>query len=298
MINNEEYLDSYSTYLKIEKGLAENSIESYKNNVMKYVNFGIKNKIDVKNADEDFINQFLALLYDEQYSDTSVTHTIIVLKGFYKYMILEGYCDSSPIANIISPKISRKLPIYLTYEEIEQLVSAPNKETSRGLRDYAMIELMYSSGLRVTELVMLEVNQLQLEQGYLILMGKGNKERIAPFGASAKKALEDYIDNARGDFYKRGISKDYVFLSRLGKPFTRQGFWKMIKKYSREAGIEKEISPHKLRHSFATHLLENGANLRVIQKMLGHSNITTTQIYTHINYERLSKIFNKAHPRA
>lgn len=298
MINNEEYLDSYTTYLKIEKGLADNSIESYKNNVMKYVNFGTKSKIDVKNADENFINEFLALLYDEQYSDTSVTHTIVVLKGFYKYLILEGYCDSSPIANIISPKISRKLPIYLTYEEIEQLVSAPNKDTSSGLRDYAMIELMYSSGLRVTELVMLEVNQLHLEQGYLILMGKGSKERIAPFGTNAKKALDDYIDNARGDFYKRGISKDHIFLSRLGKPFTRQGFWKMIKKYSREAGIEKEISPHKLRHSFATHLLENGANLRVIQKMLGHSNITTTQIYTHINYERLSKIFNKAHPRA
>jgi integrase/recombinase XerD len=132
----------------------------------------------------------------------------------------------------------------------------------------------------------------------MILMGKGSKERIAPFGKKAKLALEEYIDNVRGDFYKNGISKDYIFISRLGTPFTRQGFWKMIKKYSREAGIVKEISPHKLRHSFATHLLENGANLRVIQKMLGHSKITTTQIYTHINYERLSKIFNKAHPRA
>ncbi len=298
MNNNEEYLDSYSTYLKIEKGLADNSVESYKNNVSKFIDFATKNKTDVKDADEDFINQFLALLYDEQYSDTSVTHIIVVLKGFYKYMILEGYCNTSPVANIISPKIARKLPVYLTYEEIERLVSAPDSSSSSGLRDYTMIELMYSSGLRVTELVTIEMNQLHLKQGYLILMGKGSKERIAPFGASAKKALEDYIDNARGDFYKKGISKDYIFLSRLGKPFTRQGFWKMIKKYSREAGIEKDISPHKLRHSFATHLLENGANLRVIQKMLGHSNITTTQIYTHINYERLSKIFNKAHPRA
>lgn len=295
---NEEYLDSYTTYLKIEKGLSDNSIESYKNDVMKFIKFAMNEKVDVKNADYDFVNSFLALLYDEEYSDTSVTHTIVVLKGFYKYMILEGYCDNSPVVNIVSPKISRKLPVYLTYEEIESLLSAPNKNLSSGLRDYAMIELMYSSGLRVTELVMLEVNQLHLEQGYLILMGKGSKERIAPFGASAKLALENYIDNSRGAFYKKGISEDYIFLSRLGKPFTRQGFWKMIKKYSREAGIEKEISPHKLRHSFATHLLENGANLRVIQKMLGHSNITTTQIYTHINYERLSKIFNKAHPRA
>ena len=298
MFENEEYLDSYVTYLKIEKGLADNSIESYKNNVMKYLNFATKNKLDAKEADEDFINHFLALLYDEEYSDTSVTHIIVVLKGFYKYMILEGYCDISPVTNIISPKIARKLPVYLTYDEIEDLLSAPDKETNSGLRDYSMLELMYSSGLRVTELVSIEMNQLHLEQGHLILMGKGAKERIAPFGMSAKKALEEYIDRARGSFYKKGISKDHIFLSRLGKPFTRQGFWKMIKKYSREAGIEKDISPHKLRHSFATHLLENGANLRVIQKMLGHSNITTTQIYTHINYERLSKIFNKAHPRA
>ena len=298
MKKNEEYLDSYLTYLKIERGLSDNSIESYKNDVVKFKNYADKEKLDLAKIDYDFVNQFLAVLYDESYSDTSVAHTIVVLKGFYKYMILEGYCDISPVLNIVSPKITRKLPVYLTYEEINKLLATPDKSTSSGLRDYAMLELMYSSGLRVTELVLLELNQLHLEQGYLILMGKGNKERIAPFGKNAKLALEEYINESRKDFYKTGISKDYIFLSRLGKPFTRQGFWKMIKKFTREASIEKEISPHKLRHSFATHLLENGANLRVIQKMLGHANITTTQIYTHINYERLSKIFNKAHPRA
>ncbi len=296
-MENEQYLDSYLMYITVEKGLSKNSIDSYNNDMKLFIRFADKEKVSVIDADYNFINIFLAYLTDIQYSDTSLLHMITALKGFYKYLILEGYLDKSPMKKVISPKIKRKLPVFLTHQEVEALLNSPDKTKASGVRDYAMLEVLYSSGLRVTELVNLTLPQLHLEKGYFIIMGKGSKERLTPFGKSAKLALEDYIENSRASFYNNN-SKDYLFISRLGKPFTRQGFWKMLKRYVKLADITKDISPHKLRHSFATHLLENGANLRMIQKMLGHSSITTTQIYTHINYERLSKIFNNTHPRA
>ena len=296
-MENEQYLDSYLMYITVEKGLSKNSIDSYNNDMKLFIRFADKEKVSVIDADYNFINIFLAYLTDIQYSDTSLLHMITALKGFYKYLILEGYLDKSPMKKVVSPKIKRKLPVFLTHQEVESLLNSPDKTKASGVRDYAMLEVLYSSGLRVTELVNLTLPQLHLEKGYFIIMGKGAKERLTPFGKSAKLALEDYIENSRASFYNNN-SKDYLFISRLGKPFTRQGFWKMLKRYVKLADITKDISPHKLRHSFATHLLENGANLRMIQKMLGHSSITTTQIYTHINYERLSKIFNNTHPRA
>ncbi|MBN2694578.1 site-specific tyrosine recombinase XerD [bacterium] len=298
MKKNDIYIDSYLTYIKVEKQLADNTIESYKNDVVIFSRFLEKEDKDFIDVIKDDIEEFLEELYEKEYNENSVAHIITSLKSLYKYLILERYTDSSPMINIHPPKLERKLPIYLTFKEIEALLEAPDQSTPEGVRDYAMIELMYSSGLRVTELITLRMRQLHLEQGYVSILGKGSKERIVPFGSRGKKALESYFDEARGGFYDDKKSEDYIFLSRLGTPFTRQGFWKSLKEYALKAGITKNISPHKLRHSFATHLLENGADLRMIQKMLGHSNISTTQIYTHIHYERLSKIFNKTHPRA
>ncbi len=298
MKKNDIYIDSYLTYIKVEKQLADNTIESYKNDITIFTRFLEKEDKDVTQTTKNDIEDFLEELYDREYNENSVAHIITSLKSFYKYLILEKYTNDSPMINIHSPKLERKLPVYLTFKEIEALLEAPDQSTNEGLRDFAMIELMYSSGLRVTELISLRIRQLHLEQGYLSILGKGSKERIVPFGSKGKKAIEVYMEEARGLFYDDKKSEDYLFLSRLGTPFTRQGFWKNLKEYTLKAGITKSISPHKLRHSFATHLLENGADLRMIQKMLGHSNISTTQIYTHVHYERLSKIFNKTHPRA
>ncbi len=297
MTQNDICFDSFITYIQIEKRFAKNSIDSYKNDLTIFLRYCEENKEDMATTDGDFIKEYIEYLYDMEYTESSLSHMITVLKTFYKYLILEGFAKDSPMKEVIPPKSKRKLPVFLTPEEVELLLDAPDKTIPQGYRDFAMIEVMYSTGLRVTELITLKTNQLHLEKGYFILMGKGSKERIAPFGSKAKEVIEEYMNNTRKEFYTND-SEDYIFLSRLGTPFTRQGFWKIIKQYTQEAGIKKNISPHKLRHSFATHLLQNGADLRIIQKMLGHSNITTTQIYTHINYLRMAKIFKETHPRA
>ncbi len=297
MTQNDICFDSFITYIQIEKRFAKNSIDSYKNDLTIFLRYCEENKEDMATTDGDFIKEYIEYLYDMEYTESSLSHMITVLKSFYKYLILEGFAKDSPMKEVISPKSRRKLPVFLTPEEVELLLDTPDKTIPQGYRDFAMIEVMYSTGLRVTELITLKTNQLHLEKGYFILMGKGSKERIAPFGSKAKEVIEEYMNNTRKEFYTND-SEDYIFLSRLGTPFTRQGFWKIIKQYTEEAGIKKNISPHKLRHSFATHLLQNGADLRIIQKMLGHSNITTTQIYTHINYLRMAKIFKETHPRA
>lgn len=296
-MNNDYYFDAYLTYIQIEKRLSKNSLDSYKNDLTIFVRFAEEHHFLIHKSPPEQIKEFIDYLYTLQYSETSLSHMIVVLRGFYKYMILEGFIAETPMKTIKPPKVQRKLPVYLTRDEIELIMAAPDQSHPNGIRDYAMLEVMYSSGLRVTELIMLEMGQVHLEAGYFLLMGKGSKERIIPFGSQAKRAIETYLEQVRPRYYKE-LSRDYLFLSRLGGPFTRQGFWKIVKQYTQLAGIAKNISPHKLRHSFATHLLENGANLRMIQQMLGHADISTTEIYTHVNYERLAKIFNKTHPRA
>jgi integrase/recombinase XerD len=218
------------------------------------------------------------------------------LKSFYRFLILDGILKKNPAINLTSPKSWLSLPKFLSVKEVESLLSQPKEDEARGIRDRAMLELLYATGLRVSELVFLRMTDLNLEDGFLFCRGKGGKERIVPLGGSAKGAIKRYLAESRSGFLLR--DSDFLFLTYRGQPFTRQGFWKVLKKYAMEAKLEDKISPHVLRHSFATHLLERGADLRSVQLMLGHSQITTTQIYTHVSRKHLRNLYEKYHPRA
>jgi integrase/recombinase XerD len=215
---------------------------------------------------------------------------------FFRFLVTEGRIESSPARLLGAPKLPRKLPGVLTRDEVDMLLAQPAPSNQRGHRDKAMLELLYATGLRVSELVGLQMSNINLEAGYVRMVGKGSKERIVPMGTKALEVLKAYLTEARGKLLKNR-SSSYLFLNSRGEGLTRQGFWKIIKKYGKKAGIRKEISPHKLRHSFASHLLEGGADLRSVQVMLGHADISTTQIYTHITRERLKQIHEKYHPR-
>jgi integrase/recombinase XerD len=215
---------------------------------------------------------------------------------FFRFLVTEGMIESSPARLLGAPKLPRKLPDVLTRDEVDMLLAQPDPSNQRGQRDKAMLELLYATGLRVSELVGLQMSNINLEAGYVRMVGKGSKERMVPMGTKASEVLKAYLTEARGKLLKNR-SSSYLFLNSRGEGLTRQGFWKIIKKYGKKAGIRKEITPHKLRHSFASHLLEGGADLRSVQVMLGHADISTTQIYTHITRERLKQIHEKYHPR-
>ncbi|OGD24501.1 MAG: site-specific tyrosine recombinase XerD, partial [Candidatus Aminicenantes bacterium RBG_13_59_9] len=218
------------------------------------------------------------------------------LKAFYRFLALDGRIKTSPAANLTSPRMWQSLPKFLTINQVESLLAQPDSAELRGLRDKAMLETAYAAGLRASELIGLRPEDLNLDEGFLICRGKGGKERIVPLGVSAVYAIKDYLANGRPRLDK--IASSSLFLTRRGGPFTRQGFWKLLREYAGKAGLETGMSPHVLRHSFATHLLERGADLRSVQLMLGHSQITTTQIYTHVSRERLRRVYDKYHPRA
>jgi integrase/recombinase XerD len=218
------------------------------------------------------------------------------MKSFYRFCILDGILEKNSAANLTSPKSWLSLPKFLSIKEVESLLRQPDEDEARGVRDRAMLELLYATGLRVSELVSLRMSDLNLEDGFLLCRGKGGKERIVPLGDSAKNAIIRYLDESRARYLIK--DSDFLFLTYRGQPFTRQGFWKVLKKYALEAKLEDKISPHVLRHSFATHLLERGADLRSVQLMLGHSQITTTQIYTHVSRKHLRSVYEKYHPRA
>ena len=221
---------------------------------------------------------------------------ISAVRAFYRFMVLEGIRDESPAENLSTPKLWMNLPKYLSVEEVEMLLRQPDASTPKGKRDKAMLELLYATGLRVSELILLRTSSLNLTDGFLLCRGKGGKERIVPVGGRASLSVRAYLEEARSRWVKTPV--DWMFLTNRGKTFTRQGFWKMMKGYASAAGIEEKISPHVLRHSFATHLLERGADLRSVQLMLGHSQITTTQIYTHVTRKQLRRIYDRYHPRA
>jgi integrase/recombinase XerD len=229
-------------------------------------------------------------------SARSTARLISALKAFYNFLVLDGVAKESPAAQFTTPKLWFSLPHFLKVDEVERLLSRPDLSNVRGIRDKSMLELMYATGLRVTELISLQLDSLNLEDGFLICKGKGGKERVVPLGKSAADAVRSYLEDARPQLNKH-LSRD-LFLTSRGRRFTRQGFWKLMKQYALKAGLDRTISPHILRHSFATHLLERGADLRSVQLMLGHSQITTTQIYTHVTRTRLREIYDKFHPRA
>lgn len=293
-----DMLESFLTYLVVIKGLSKNTSHSYKTDIDKLFTFIEAKELDsITKIKSDHISEFLAELNISGLNISSINRCIVSVKQFFKYMMLENIIKTDPTANVVSPRMKKTIPDVLSLEDIERILNVPDLTTFEGLRDSAMLEVLYASGLRVTELVELKQVNINYDHGYLVVMGKGSKERIVPIGMTSIKKINDYLELSRPHLVKDKIS-DYLFITRRGTCFTRQGFWKLIKTYANEAGIIKNISPHTIRHSFATHLLERGADLRTIQLLLGHSDISTTQIYTHVESKRLREIHNKYHPRA
>ena len=292
------YLDNFLNYLMVEKGLSKNTIESYSRDVQKFIVYLEKNNCsDVSRITNLDIISFLVEIKSQGLSSKSTGRNLSALRMFFKFLVQEGFLEGDPAINIESPKIRSSLPSVLSIAEVDSLLSKPDVKTLRGLRDRTMLELLYATGVRVSELVNLKLTSINLDVGYIIAFGKGSKERIVPLGDTSKYFLKEYLTNGR-PAHEKGMVSSFLFLNPSGKKFSREGFWKMLKRYGLKAGIIKKLSPHTLRHSFATHLLERGADLRSVQIMLGHVDIATTQIYTHITQERLKKIHKQYHPRA
>jgi integrase/recombinase XerD len=289
----EEFLD----YLKVERGLAKNSLLAYGRDLAKFSRFLAAKGRHARQVGQGEINEFARRLSAEGLAAKSIARALNAVRMFYRFLVMEKVVPEDPTAQIRGPRTMKSLPRYLTLEEVDHLLAAPDDTTALGTRDAAMIEMLYATGLRVSELVSLRVRDLNLEAGYLRCLGKGSKERIVPLGRRAAQRLRAYLEGARHAILD-GESHPSVFLNSSGGPISRQGFWKLLKKYGRAMGLRGKLSPHVLRHSFATHLLERGADLRSVQMMLGHADISTTQIYTHINRERLRKIYKDFHPRA
>lgn len=295
---HEENLALVSAYLDalwLEKGLSDNSLASYGSDLKKFSEWltakGEHSLLDVSRSQ---IFDYLASSMGK--SSRSSARFLSCLRGFYRHALRENLIQEDPSAQIEFPKLGKPLPKALSESDVEALIAAPNAEEAIGLRDKAMLELLYACGLRVSELVGLEMSQINLRQGVVRLFGKGNKERLVPMGQEAISVLEYYLKHGRSQLLNQGLN-DVVFPSQLGKKMTRQTFWHRIKHYATVAGIEKELSPHTLRHAFATHLLNHGADLRVVQLLLGHSDLSTTQIYTHIAKQRLHDLHREHHPR-
>lgn len=287
----------YLVFLQMEKGLSENTLISYKQGLEKFGSYLQESKLSHINLPE---NQALDFIKEESRKGNSLSsqaHLISVLKSFYKYLLAEDKMDYNPISNIESPKKWKTLPKYLTIEQVDKLLELPDLGTPIGQRDKAALELMYASGLRISEVITLKNANLYMDDNFLRVMGKGSKERVIPFGEKAREFMASYLSTTRPLLLKKNTS-DYVFLNHHGKPFTRQGLWKIIKGYARTLGVSNTLTPHTLRHSFATHLLEKGADLRSIQLMLGHANISTTEIYTYVAKNRVKKIYDQYHPRS
>ena len=284
----------YLDYLAVEKGLAVNSLASYERDMRKYFTF--LQHIDHDRITQQDVQAFLARLSSEGIAAPSIARCLAAVRGFHKYLLIDGITRIDPTANIETPHGWKRLPRTLSSTDVDALLAQPDPSTQLGQRDRAMLELLYATGLRVSELVGLRTQDVNLERGYIIVIGKGSKERAVPLGEAATAALQEYLDRSRPLLLK-GKGTDALFVSSRKRQITRQMFWGRIKQYVRKAGIAQRVSPHTLRHSFATHLLDNGADLRAVQAMLGHADISTTQIYTHVSRERLRQIHEKYHPR-
>ena len=292
-----EHIDQFIYFLEAERGVSINTVSSYRNDLKRFAAYLGAKKGNIFSVTRDDIRAFMMQLKDKGLSSSSIARNLAVLKTFWKFLVAEQVVSENVAAAVETPRIWKNIPEVLNREEVEKLLEAPSARGWLGIRDRAVLELMYASGLRVSEVKDLKKTNVNLDVGFVKCSGKGGKERIVPLGKVAKKALERYLERSRVKLSEKNAD-DHLFLSRLGKKISRQSLWKMIRKYARMAGIRKKITPHTLRHSFATHLLEGGADLRGIQEMLGHADISTTQIYTHINKEKLRKIHEKFHPRA
>ncbi len=291
------FRDLFMQYLLVERGVSGNTVEAYGRDTLRYLSFlqgeGVNRTAGITPL---LVASFIARLKSEGLSPRSRARTLSAIRMFHRFLLIEGYAATNPTALTESPKIGGKLPIFLSSKEIERLLAAPAGDGSAEVRDRAMLELLYATGLRVSELVNLTVRTVNLDAGFLLTFGKGGKERLVPLGEEAIKAVQRYHPAVRHRLEREGGSEK-LFLTRLGEGMSRQAFWNIIKKRAGQANITRNISPHTLRHSFATHLLENGADLRSVQIMLGHADLSSTQIYTHVTRERLKRIHHECHPR-
>lgn len=292
-----ELIDSFLNYLSVERGLARNSIISYREDLLAYCEFLNRNSsASLSKTTKHNVTEFMFYQKDKGLAASSIARRLAAIRMFYRFLVRERVLKNDPTSLMDSPKLWKKVPETLSINEVELLLSQPNIRDKQGMRDKAILETLYATGMRVSEALNLKMDNINLEIGFLRCIGKGNKERIIPLGKKAIASIVRYKDSARPVFLKNKES-EFLFISRLGRKISRQSLWKLIKKYGRSARIKKSIRPHTLRHSFATHLLERGADLRSVQEMLGHSDISTTQIYTHINRDRLKGIHRMFHPR-
>ena len=291
------HVDVYLNFLAVEKGVSLNTLEAYSRDLNRYVEFieqaGIK---DIREISSDNVISFLANLKGDGLATSSSNRSLAAIRGFYRYLLTERVIDENPVANIELARVWMHLPDTLSREDMNLLLRQPGMKTPLAVRDTAMLELLYATGIRASEVISLSMSNINWQAGYLIVVGKGNKERIVPIGRAAFDCLNRYVEGSRRKLSK-GKSVNTIFLNRSGTGLTRQGFWKIVKKYVRKSELHKKVYPHTFRHSFATHLLEGGADLRSVQVMLGHADISTTQIYTHVTRERLKEIHRKYHPR-
>ena len=295
-MNWDSLIKSFSTYLRIERSLSTNTIESYSNDLNKLSDFLTPKSISATKVRLNDLKDFITSI-SEILSETSQSRIISAIKSFYKFLLIENLIQTDPSENLVSPKIGRKLPNVLTIEEINLIINSV-ESNNLGIRNRAIIEIIYGCGLRVSELTNLLLSNLFLKQGYIKIVGKGNKERLSPIGTLAIDSLNDFLTNVRPGLKINNKFSDHVFINNRGTSLSRSMIFKMIKKYTLKANINKDISPHSLRHSFATHLVEGGANLRAVQEILGHSSITTTEIYTHLDSDYLRSNLVEYHPRA
>jgi integrase/recombinase XerD len=297
MSDFERDLKRFLSYLEIEKGLARNTVISYEQELMKFYRYLKDTKLDYYRLTENDAVDFIKAESLRGNSFATQAHLVSVLKNFYKFLILEDKIDYNPLSAIAAPQQLKSLPKYLTIAQINRLLETPDTSKPLGQRDKAMLELMYATGLRMAEMINLEISNVYMEDSFVRVMGKGRKERVIPFGDEAKKHLLNYLNEGRIKLLK-GKASEIVFLNFRGGQLSAMGVWKIIGKYAREVGVEKILTPHVLRHSFATHLLEQGADLRSIQMMLGHSSISTTEIYTYVAKKRVKQVYDQFHPRS
>lgn len=296
MAPDNNIITKYKTYLKLEKGLSKNTLEAYLDDLSKLLNYFETEKLKVQSITLDDLQQFVTQLYDLGINARSVARILSGVRSFFNFLILDGYIQHDPTELLETPKIGLKLPVVLSLEEIEQLLSVIDLSTKEGQRNRAIIEVLYSCGLRISELTNLKFSDMFLEEGFIRVEGKGSKQRLVPISPTAIKEINNYLFDRNHLDVKKGF-EDVVFLSKRGTTISRIMVFHFIKQYAELAGIKKNISPHTFRHSFATHLLEGGANIRAIQQMLGHEKITTTEIYTHMDREFLRQEIIEHHPR-
>ncbi|MEQ6354973.1 site-specific tyrosine recombinase XerD [Lysinibacillus sp. M3] len=293
-------IEDYIHFIQVERQLSDNTLASYRRDLENYVNFlrETEGMSDFRKVERTTILRHLEQLRMQGKTSRTVARHISSIRSFHQFLLREKRAETDPTVHLEMPIIEQKLPNVLSIEEIEAILASPNRSKPQGIRDVAMLELLYGSGMRISELIALDLTDIHLTMGFVRVFGKGGKERIIPLGKSALSALSTYLDGARSQLQGKYLKTDAFFINQRGKRLTRQGCWKLMKEHALKAGIQHELTPHTLRHSFATHLVENGADLRAVQEMLGHADISTTQIYTHISKSRLSEVYKQFHPRA